>query len=397
MASDRSRLSSRLGVVFLTVFLDLVGFGLVIPILPLYAEQMHARDIEIGWLVAIYSIMQLFFAPIWGHLSDRVGRRPIMLVSIAGSCMSQLGYALAPSLGWLIAARALAGVCGANIAAAQAYVADVTSDEDRARGMGTLGAALGLGFVLGPAVGGALAHRSAQLPFFVAAALAAMNFVLAVVLLTEPRPRGERTHARTLSWDGVVRSVSQPRLGWAIALFFVVTFGFANLEATFSIYLERRFGYGRGGAALMFTYIGFFIIVVQGGLVRRLVPRFGERRLVIAGTAIMATGLLLLAWATTLSVLLIALAITAIGNAINTPSLSALISRLAGEDEQGGVLGVSQAAGALARVTGPLVGTAVLAAFGLRAPYHVGAAVLAVASLVAIVAVQQPTARIKGA
>lgn len=186
-------------------------------------------------------------------------------------------------------------------------------------------------------------------------------------------------------------TLRNPRLLWAIALFFIVTFGFANLEATFSLYLERRFDYGRRGASLLFAYIGVFIIAIQGGLVRRLVPRYGERRLVVSGTAIMGIGFLMLAYVHTLGPLLVALAVTAIGNALNTPALSALISRLANTEVQGGVLGVSQSAGALARISGPLVGTAVLS-YGLGAPYAVGAGALFLACIVAILAVQQPVA-----
>src|SRR5262249_30628828 len=147
---------SPLAVIFLTVFLDLLGFGMVIPILPLYAKDLHATDAQVGRLLAIYSLMQLAFSPVWGRLSDRIGRRPILLLSIFGSCASQLGYALAPSFMWLVAARGLAGVCGANVSAAQAYVADVTDERSRAAGMGLMGTAMGLGFVFGPAVGGFL-------------------------------------------------------------------------------------------------------------------------------------------------------------------------------------------------------------------------------------------------
>src|SRR6478752_2093003 len=157
---------SSLGVIFLTVLLDLLGFGIVIPILPLYAEKLHASDFETGILLAVYSVMQLIFSPIWGRLSDRAGRRPVLLISILGSCGSQLGYALAPSFWWLVVARAFAGVCGANITAAQAYIADVTDESRRAAGMGMLGAAMGIGFVFGPAFGSFLSHRSATLPFF---------------------------------------------------------------------------------------------------------------------------------------------------------------------------------------------------------------------------------------
>ncbi len=382
-------LDRKLGVVVFTVFLDLLGFGLVIPILPLYAEKLHATDRQIGLLLAVYSFMQLFFAPLWGRLSDRAGRRPVLLLSIAGSCLSQLGYALAPSFTWLVVARGLAGVCGANISAAQAYVADATSEQDRASGMGLLGAALGMGFVFGPALGGALSHSSTTLPFYVAAGLAALNFILAFFLLTEARPAGERTRARALSVAGLRATLGEPRLLGTIGLFFVVTFGFSNLEATFSLYLDRRFHYDGRAIALLFTYIGVFIIVVQGGLVRRLVPRFGEKKLVVAGTALMASGMAGMVVVHTLAPLLATLALVSVGNALNAPALQSLISRLAGRAVQGGVLGVSQSAGALARITGPLIGTAALA-WGIGGPYVLGAIVLAMASLLAVTVLRQP-------
>jgi multidrug resistance protein len=380
---------SSLGVIFLTVLLDLLGFGIVIPILPLYAEKLHATDFETGILLAIYSVMQLIFAPIWGRLSDRHGRRPVLLVSILGSCGSQLGYALAPSFWWLVVARGFAGLCGANITAAQAYIADVTDESKRAAGMGMLGAAMGLGFVFGPAVGGFLSQHSANLPFFVAAGLAGINFISAVLILKEPRTAAERTRARTLTWAGLVRTASTPRLLTLMLLFFVVTFGFANLEATFSLYLERRFHYGRREASYMFTYIGVLMVIVQGGLVRRLVPRFGEKRLIVIGTLLMGAGFLLQYSADDVRMLLIAIAITATGNGLNTPSLSSLISRAASGDHQGGVLGVSQAMGALARVVGPLVGTWTLH-FGVTVPYLTGGVTMIVACLFASAFVRQP-------
>lgn len=389
VASDSQHRRASLGVIFLTVLLDLLGFGIVIPILPLYAEKLHATDFETGILLAIYSVMQLFFSPIWGRLSDRAGRRPVLLISILGSCGSQLGYALAPSFWWLVVARAFAGVCGANITAAQAYIADVTDEKSRAAGMGMLGAAMGLGFIFGPAVGGFLSTRSATLPFFVAAALAAVNFISAFLILKEPRPASERTRARTLTWAGLVRTASTPRLLTLMLLFFVVTFGFANLEGTFSLFLERRFHYGRREASYMFTYIGVLMVIVQGGMVRRLVPRFGEQKLIVFGTLLMAVGMILTERSYDLTWLLVAIAVIAVGNGLNTPSLSSLISRAASGDHQGGVLGVSQSMGALARVVGPLIGTFALG-FGLGVPYVVGGVTLLVACVLAVVFVRQP-------
>jgi MFS transporter, DHA1 family, tetracycline resistance protein len=380
---------SSLGVIFFTVLLDLLGFGIVIPILPLYAEKLHASDLQTGFLLAIYSIMQLIFAPIWGRLSDRAGRRPVLLISILGSCGSQLGYALAPSFWYLVLARAFAGVCGANVTAAQAYIADVTEETRRAAGMGMIGAAMGLGFIFGPAVGGFLSHKSANLPFFVASALAGSNFVSALVILKEPRSAGQRSRARTLTWAGLVRTATTPRLATLMLLFFVVTFGFANLEATFSLYLERAFHYGRREASYMFTYIGVLMVLVQGLLVRRLVPRFGEKRLIVVGTMLMGAGFLLQYASDTVGLLLLSIAVIAIGNGLNTPSLSSLISRAASGDHQGGVLGVSQSMGALARVVGPLIGTWTLA-FGVTFPYLTGGVTMLVACLFASAFVSQP-------
>jgi DHA1 family tetracycline resistance protein-like MFS transporter len=380
---------SPLAVLFLTVFLDLLGFGMVLPILPLYAEKMHASDFQTGVLFAIYSIMQLFFSPVWGRLSDRAGRRPVLLVSILGSCGSQFGFAFAHSFIWLVVARGFAGACGANVTAAQAYIADCTDAKSRAAGMGMLGAAFGLGFVFGPAVGGFLAAKDPTLPFVIAGALAGVNFVLAFFILKEPRSAAERTQARTLTWEGLVRTVSTPRLLTLMILFFVVTFGFANLESTFALYLERRFHYGRRETSWLFAYIGVLMVIVQGGLVGRLVPRLGERRMIIAGTLLMGIGFLMQYSAESVTMLFVAIAVMAVGNGINTPSLSSLISRSASGEHQGGVLGVSQACGALARVVGPLVGTWTLA-FGTSMPYMTGGIAMLCACAFATFAVQQP-------
>jgi multidrug resistance protein len=381
---------SPLAVIFFTVFLDLLGFGLVIPILPLYGKHMAATDLQIGVLLAIYSVMQLIFSPLLGRLSDRAGRRPILLLSIFGSCSSQLGYALAPNFFWLVVARGLAGVCGANVTAAQAYIADVTDEKRRAAGMGLLGSAMGLGFVFGPTLGGILGQHSATLPFFVASALAGINFLLALAILKEPRPPGERTQARTLTLAALGSAVSTPRLRTLMLLFFVVTFGFANLEGTFSLYLERQFHYGRRETSFLFAYIGVIMVLVQGLFVRRLAPRIGERRLIITGTALMGLGFFLQAViGSSVLMLFVAIGIVSIGNGLNTPSLSSLISRAASGEHQGGVLGVAQSCGALARICGPIVGTWTLG-FGVGMPYVTGASVMLLACLYAVAAVVQP-------
>lgn len=388
--SPRSRIP--LMALLFTVFLDLLGFGMIIPILALYAERFGVSDVAITGLAAIYSVMQLLFAPIWGRMSDRYGRRPILLLSIAGSCLSQLGYALAPSFAWLVVARALAGVCGANISAAQAYIADSTEGKDRAAGMAMLGSALGLGFAFGPVFGGLLGLDDPHLPFLAASMLSLGNFIVAFFTLREPLAAAQRTAARALTWKSLARTVATPRLRVLIGLLFVVTFGFAQLEGTFPLFLERRFGFGRREVSWVFAGMGAVIIVAQGVLVRRLVNRVGERALVIAGTALMATGMALAALAHGMATLVASAGLVALGSGLNSPALSSLISRATDGDQQGGVLGVSQSFSALARGLGPLCG-GVLLAYGPGAPYVAAAGFMLGGCLIALGRVVQPSSR----
>ena len=291
LAIHRSIAARRSAVIFLTVLLDLLGFGIVIPILPLYAEKLHATDFETGILLAIYSVMQLFFSPIWGRLSDRAGRRPVLLISILGSCGSQLGYALAPSFWWLVVARGFAGVCGANITAAQAYIADVTDEKSRAAGMGMLGAAMGLGFVFGPAVGGFLSTRSPTLPFFVAAGARRPQLHLRA-RHPQGAAHGERAHAGAhahLGGPGAHRVDAAPVDADAALLRHHLRLRQPRGAPSRST-SSGRFHYGRREASYMFTYIGVLMVIVQGGMVRRLVPRFGEQQLIIIGTLLMGVG-----------------------------------------------------------------------------------------------------------
>ena len=387
MASPRAPLLRPIHALFLTVFLDLLGFGMILPILALYAKSFHVSDVAVTFLGASYSLMQFGFAPIWGRVSDRFGRRPVLLVSILGSCLSQLGYAIAPSFAGLLVARCVAGVCGANIAVAQAYMADTTDEKSRAAGMARLGIALGLGFVFGPFFGGILGRHDPKLPFLIASGLALANLIFAAAVLREPTVRKAGT--RTVTWAALAETVSQPRLRVLIILFFVVTFGFANLEGTFPLYLERRFQFGREQVGYVFGVVGVLMVIVQGGLVRPLVTRFGERRLVVAGTAIMALGMMLNYFGHSLTLLGASLVCVAVGNGINNPSLSSLLSRAAGSDRQGGVLGVAQSFGALGRIFGPITGGYLLR-FGEGTPYLSAGIILAVACGWAAVLVRQP-------
>jgi len=391
--------TASIGTLFLTVFIDLLGFGLVIPFLPALARQLGASDFVATMPGAVYSVMQFLFIPIWGRLSDRVGRRPVLLWSIAATSVGMAFVGLAPSLLLLLAARAFSGIATANIAVAQAYVADVTPPEHRARGMGIIGIAFGLGFILGPGIGGQLSQmrllgREGTLPAFVAAGLAAVNFLLALRTLPESLPAERRgksvRRAVPLDITALRTALAVPGVGVAATLNFAMVLWFAGMEQTFALYTADGFGMSVAATGFIFLIVGIVGAIVQGGLVRRLAPRFGEARLVQAGIAIQAAAFALLGLSTSFGAwakvaLYTSAGLISLGNGLTTPSLPAFASRRAGVTTQGVTLGALQSAAALARAAGPLVGGALYAAVDPRAPYLIGAAGLAAAALLALV------------
>jgi MFS transporter, DHA1 family, tetracycline resistance protein len=377
---------SPLAIVFLTVFLDLVGFGIVIPLLPLYAERFGAGPVTVTLLVAVYSLMQFFFAPWWGRLSDRIGRRPVLLVGLFGAAASYLMFGLAGSLAMLFVARALNGLMGANVGVAQAYIADVTSPEERARGMGLIGAAFGLGFIFGPAIGGLLAHFGPAVPFLGAAALAAANGAVAVFRLPESLPAERRGTGSVLARLGLAERMrlllsrrTDPRLRTLYAVSFLLTLAFAAMEATLSLWADRRWALTPTGIAFFFAYLGVMAALAQGLLVGRLVRRVGERRAALLGLALLAAGLATLPLAPSLPLVGVSLALFALGQGAAMPSVASLISRTGGAGDQGRLLGVSQSVSAAARVVGPALGGLAFAHVGIGAPYVAGGIVALVA------------------
>ena len=374
MRSARSALTT----LFLIVFTDLVGFGIVIPLLPLYAEHYRPAPWVFGLLMATYSAMQFVFSPILGRLSDRVGRRPVLLISLTGSVVGFVIFALADSLVWLFASRLLAGIAGGNIATAQAVIADTTKPEDRARGMGLIGAAFGLGFIAGPALAGLLAPISLAAPGWGAAACSAVAFAMTLLYLPETRPVGGAA-ARSTPASGAARLAFAWRhaeLGPLMLIGFAVVTGFAAFEVTFAQFLHDRLALPHSGVSFLFVYVGVLAAVVQGVLVGRATRWLGERRLVIGGLALGAVGLLLLASAHRLGVVLAVLPALSLGIGMVMPSLSALVSRGADADQQGMALGAFQGISSLARVVGPFAAEVALGSWGVAAP-QVGAAVLA--------------------
>jgi multidrug resistance protein len=377
-------------IVFVTVLIDLIGFGIVLPILPLWAETFGASPIEIGFLAASYSLMQVIFAPVWGRLSDRYGRRPIILVTLAGSAISSLMIGLAGSLLVLFLARILNGISGASYAAAQAYVADVTTREERAKGMGLIGAAFGLGFILGPAIGAGLSAIDQSTPFFFAAGLAAVNLVLAYAWLPESRRPGQVV-TRTSRVAQMKRALASRDLGPLVVLSFVATFAFVGMESTFALLGDRRFGYDAVDMGLLFAFVGVAAAFSQGFLVGRVVALHGEWRVMIWGLAGTAAGLGLMAAAMNLPVLLVALAVLGVSSGLAFATLSALISHAATDDEQGEVLGLAASTGSVARIVGPVTAGFLFDLVVPGAPLAVGAVLMALCVVFAIARVPRPT------
>jgi DHA1 family tetracycline resistance protein-like MFS transporter len=374
-------------ILFLIVFVDLVGFGLIIPLLPFYGERFAASPQLVTMLLAVYSLMAMIAAPLWGRLSDRIGRRPVLMASMFAAALAYLWLGLASALWMLFAARALAGACAGNIAAAQAYVADVTPPERRARGMGMIGAAFGLGFIIGPAVGGIvagneLATADLETPGLIAAGLSLIAFLGVVLLLPESRPPGERGQPSRGRIAALCNALGRPVLSRLLVVFFLVILAFAGMESTFALWAMRQFDWGPAQVGYALTFVGLLSAIMQGGLIGMLTRRFGEERLMLSGLALIALGLLVLPFAHHLAPLLVALAALALGMGAMQPTLNSLISRCAGPEEQGEVMGVAQSIGSLSRVLGPLIAGALFEAFGRNSPFLWGAVLVGGALLV---------------
>jgi MFS family permease len=382
--SPKYKMHMSLGLMFMTVFIDLIGFGIIIPVLPLYAKQFGADGLTVGLLLMSYSLMQFFFAPFWGRLSDKVGRRRILLISLTASCLGYLIWGFSGSLISLFAARIVAGIGNANLPVAQAYVADVTPEEYRAQGMGMIGAAFGLGFVLGPAIGGVATvlglHPNAL--GFIAAFFSLADLVFTAWKLPEPAVhKGKAHNIFELGAGFYFKTLFNPKLLSPLLILFISTFAFANMETTLVLLTSKFYGYTIAQNSWMFVYIGVLMVLVQGGLIRRLSKTVPEKPLITIGTALIAVGLLLTPASHSVAVLYLALALLAIGSGINSPSSLSLVSKLANKPEVGGVMGVGQSLSTLGRILGPVVGGFVWDKLGPASPYAVGAVCMGLACL----------------
>ena len=373
-------------VVFLTVFIDLIGFGIVVPLVPLYSRHYGASGWLIGVIIAAFSAMQFIFSPIWGRLSDRHGRRPILLISTAGAALSYVLFAIgsgfenhALALGALLVSRIFAGACGGNITVAQAYIADITPPEQRSKRMGLIGMAFGLGFIFGPAISGiALKFGGATAPGWTAAALCAANFLLAYAILAESLKPGSGHANHRPHLDQWAHTLSQPKIGLLILIFFLATFAFSCFESTLPLLVSDNFNLGltqsetapASTVISLFVFCGVIGAFIQGGAIGRLVKKFGEPKLIALSLLFTGTALVLLPlikgdgalkWSAVLRAadwpwikMLLALALLAVGSSLTRAPLFGLLSNLAPASEQGATIGICQSAGALARIVGPL-------------------------------------------
>jgi len=376
-------------IIFFSVFIDLIGFGIVLPLLPLYSKQFGASGPVIGAIIASFSLMQFLFAPAWGRLSDRIGRRPVILISNAGSAISYALFAIASTrtgdaaLWLLLASRVFAGICGANLSVANAYIADITPPDKRTQKMGLIGMAFGLGFIFGPALGAFSYHQFGLAgPGWTASIFCGVNFLLGCCVLAESwKPNSEHVPRRPglAQWTQTFR---RPTVGFVIGTYFLATFCFACFESTFSLLVKEQFHLDERHAGYLFTYCGLLGAFLQGGGLGWLNRRLGEQRLIAGSLIVVAVSLALLPTVSTITALLLCLALFAVGSGINRPPTFGLISLRTPPQEQGATLGVTQSAASLARIISPIFANALYTARP-SLPYLVCAAVALITGLVA--------------
>ena len=375
----RVPLPQGFGTIWLTVALDLVGFGIVVPILGRYAERFGASGLEVGLLFASFSLAQLVFAPILGRLSDRIGRKPVIMISLLGTAIGSFVTGAAGALWVLFLGRILDGASGASVAVAQGAVTDLAPPSERPRLLGLLGAAFGVGFVVGPALGGLASLGGEHIPFFVAGTVALINAIVAWKRLPETRPAHVREAAREAAKNDVEAKV---RL-WGLAIAgFTAIVAFSGFEATFSLLAGDRFRLTEGGVAAIFVGIGIVLVGVQGGLIRPINAKLGTQRSLQVGLVLNSAGLFVLSAAKNWPLLLVALALLTVGQGLVTPNLSSLVSGRVPDHRRGEALGFQQGVNAIGRVAGPALAGVLYDQISIGSPYLVGGALCGIALVV---------------
>lgn len=390
-----------LAIIFFTVFLDLVGFGIILPLIPYLAREFSASPLEIGLLMAVFSFMQFLFSPLWGKLSDRYGRRPIILTSLLGAVGAYVMFAYARELSTLFIARALAGFFAANISAAQAYIADITPRDKRSVGMGLIGAAFGMGFIMGPAIAGLTGPIGEALgdspPFgiqfssLVAAGLNLVNFVLAYFMLPETLDKTKNSGTKKQKvgrLESFTFIFKQPLLRSLFLIFFLISLSMALMEVMVFPFVQDRFGWGYKVASLSFAYVGIIMVLTQGYFIRKWIPKYGEKKTLLFGLVAMMLSFIGIGLSYTIPVLALVMTLLAIGNGCMRPPIVGLASVIADEEEQGYVLGVMNSMGAVGRIVGPILGGWLYQEISQGAPFFSSGALALVAVLLFVLIIK---------
>ena len=397
-----------LAMLFLIVFINLVGFGLVVPLLPFFAQSLDADPWQITVMFSAYSLGQFFAEPFWGRLSDRIGRKPVLLITLIANAVGYLALAFAPNIWMAVAIRLFTGLGAGNISTVQGYVADVTPPAERAGRMGMIGAAFGMGFIVGPGLGGILTqpqlgHVGYLLPIFVASALAALAAVGVVVFLKESRAKADPAAPRPAFLSGVQDARADPVVSRVLLVTLIYMAGFSAMESVFGLWAEDRYAWGAREVGLSFMIVGIVSALNQGVFTGRLAKRFGETRVLATGMLLFGGSLVLqvlapVAWFPAVSLDLglftlpvvqgwsipIIMAVGACGMSMAMPNISAMISRATPPDRQGSMLGLNMAMGSIARIFGPLVAGALFSGIGHDWPFLVGAFLTIPAAIIAI-------------
>ncbi|MBP0021542.1 MAG: MFS transporter [Cyanobacteria bacterium SBLK] len=391
-------------ILFLTVFIDLIGLGIIIPLLPFYAEHFGASPAIITLLFSCFSLMQFLFSPFWGAWSDRIGRKPIILVSMAGSCLAYLWCGLATSLWMLFASRLLAGFMGGTAVTAQAYISDITTAENRAKGMGLIGASFGLSFTLGPALGGFLAGVNTesinyQLPLLVASGLSLGGLIFACLALPQSKPDTSERSTRIVSASKrlleLIATLKRPLINRLISVFFLIGVGLLGAQTTLALWLERQFSWGPQQTGYLLMFCGIIATLFQGGLIGILNKKFGEVNLLASGLIILGMGLFLTPFSSNLVLLLGAMSFLTIGESLATTSTRSVISQLAEPHETGKLLGMTQSALSLGTIVGPSFAGFIFVTIGKDSPFFNGALLILIATIACFPGIPKMRSRLK--
>jgi DHA1 family tetracycline resistance protein-like MFS transporter len=386
---------SALLFIVLTIFIDMLGIGILIPVIPFMVRRFSPDAITIGLLSGAFAVCQFAAAPVLGRLSDRHGRRPLLLISLLGTGIGYVFFGAAQSLGMMFFARILDGITGGNISIAQAYIADVTKPEDRSKNFGLVGAAFGLGFIIGPGLGGALYHYGGlSAPAYAAAALAFANTMFGYFRLPESLPAGKRAGARFTirganPFPGLAAAIRRQPLGTLLIATFTFNFAFVGLQSNFVFFSLERFGWGPSQNAMLFSVIGVLGAFMQGYLVRRLAGPWSDRGLAVTGLAVQSLSLILIAWAPSAWMLFPICGVMSLASGMATPTLTALISSSVPAAEQGATMGVTQSVNSLTRIFGPLWAGLMYDHVGPSAPYW-GGAIITMGAVALVWSIHRP-------